>query len=52
MRPIVFDRLRKKRSFMHLAGLVGGRGLLAGHILGASGDVASVLPKNALLRAF
>ena len=42
VRDIVFDCLRQKRSFMHLAGFEGARGLIAGHILTAGSDVSTV----------
>lgn len=42
VRDIVFDCLRQKRSFMHLSGFDGARGLIAGHILAAGSDVSTV----------
>jgi 16S rRNA (cytosine967-C5)-methyltransferase len=39
IRDITFDCLRRMRSFAALSGLAGGRGLAAGHILHAGGQV-------------
>ena len=42
VRDIVFDCLRCKRSFIHLAGFDGGRGCVAGHILAAGQNVSDI----------
>ncbi len=42
VRDIVFDCLRQKRSFMHMVGLDGARGLIAGHIMAAGLAVKDV----------
>ena len=42
VRDIVFDCLRRKRSFMHMAGFDGARGLIAGHIMAAGLAVEGV----------
>jgi 16S rRNA (cytosine967-C5)-methyltransferase len=42
VRDIVFDGLRNLRSFAHLSGLTGARGVLVGRLLNAGEDVASI----------
>lgn len=42
VRDIVFDGLRNMRSFLHISGLTGGRGVLVGRLLSAGEDVSSV----------
>jgi 16S rRNA (cytosine967-C5)-methyltransferase len=42
VRDIVFDGLRNLRSFLHISGLTGGRGVLVGRLLTAGEEVSSV----------
>lgn len=42
VRDIVFDGLRNLRSFAHISGLAGARGVLVGRLLNSDEDVASV----------